>query len=102
MKKIEDIKKDFHQETSLRVAMPLVNVAKSWLFLEDIGNDERATELNFGALSGNELYMTNAEKNTSGYAKLYIVAPHHTMIWSLYVEKRILCPGESYHHVTRT
>ena len=100
MKKIEEMTKEFLKETSLRVAEPLVKATKSWMYIEDTGNATKATELNFAALKGKELYMTSAEGEKSDYVKLYIAVPRHTSAWSLYIERYAVCPGESYHRVT--
>ena len=102
MKKIEEMAKDFHDETSLRIAEPLVKVAKSWMSIEETGDGAKSRELHFDALSDNELYITNAEGDKSDYVKLYIATPNHKSVWSLYVERSAVCPGESYHHVTGT
>ena len=101
MKMIEETTRDFFNETTLQIAIPLVQAAKSWMFIEDVGDYAKARELNFNALKGYDLYMTNTSKSKNDYVKLYIASLHNQMVWSLYVEKSVVYPGENY-HVTRT
>ena len=96
MKTIEEMTKDFYNETSLRVVEPLVRCTKSWLTLDDAGDSSKATDVDFEVFKGNELYMT-VDKTRGDYVKLYIVTPNHQRVWSIYVARNVVYPGESYH-----
>ena len=103
MKTNEAHKNDFQNEPYLFYAIPLVKATKSWISIDDVGNEEKARELPLLAefLENSKLYMTNADKNKPEYVKLYIVSTNSNVVRGLYVKKDILCPGDRYHHVTK-
>jgi len=102
MKTNKDHKTDFENETCLHVAENLIIATKSWATIEDAGDESKARELHFNALGNNRLYMANADKTKPDFVRLYIVGSGNKNVWSVYVKKDILCPGERYHHVTGT
>ena len=104
MKKNEEYKKEFLDETCLRVAIPLVKFTISWMSIEDVGDKKKGREVSFEPrdLGKCKLYMTNADKAKPDYVKLYIVGSGNVTVRSLYVKKDTLYPGERHHHVTLT
>ena len=102
MKKNDDYKKEFLNETCLHVAVPLAKATMSWMSIEDAGDKEKSRELPFEALGNCKLYVTNANKEKPDFAKLYIVSLSNNTVRSLYVKKGIVYAGERYHHVAKT
>lgn len=99
MKRNEEHKKDFYNEKSLSIAVPLQRATESWLTLEDAGEKEKATMLYFGALEGKKLYTASAvSKNGTSYVRLYIANVTGTFVWSVYVKRESMYDEERYHH----
>ena len=89
---MDKILKAFKEEKCVFVAEPILKATKSWLSLEDAGDNQKARMLYYDALAGNKLYMVNVNDK---FAKLYI--KNSKNIWCVYVQRDTLDNGERYH-----
>jgi len=85
---------EYQNETNIFVAEPNTRATNSWITLNDIPDENKATLLFFNVLEEEKakVYMTYVRKDDQTYVKLYIIL--YGVVNVLYVEKHAVSQGE--------